>query len=245
MKRRRHTPEQDVRKVREAERMRSAGRDLAEHHRCRAFAGMSAADARRLKEREAENAWPNRPLARRSLTRRCSRNWLSNNGDSGPQPGGGRAASEAVRVSRRRACAVVGWHRSTQRWTKAPPAAAEQHLRDLARYIPGRGGARRTRWRTLRCWPLGPSARGGSSEMKTCSSLPSAVPSAGGSPTGTATRLRARCPTTYGRWTSSSTRPPTRAASSCSKLSTSSSAKLSLSTPPTASLQTASVMAVE
>ena len=46
-------------------------------------------------------------------------------------------------VSQRRACAVVGQHRSTQRRAKAPPGAAEQqlreHLRDFARCHPRLG----------------------------------------------------------------------------------------------------------
>ena len=46
-------------------------------------------------------------------------------------------------VSQRRACAVVGQHRSTQRRAKAPPGAAEQqlreHLRDFARRHPRLG----------------------------------------------------------------------------------------------------------
>ena len=68
MKRKRHTPEQAVRKVREGERMLGAGSDLAEmlrhleitestwHLWRRAYAGMNAADVRRLKVLEAENA---------------------------------------------------------------------------------------------------------------------------------------------------------------------------------------------
>ena len=79
MKRRRHTPEQAVRKVREGERMLGAGSDLAEvlrhleitestwHRWRRAYAGMSASDARRLKELEAENARLKRLLAEAEL----------------------------------------------------------------------------------------------------------------------------------------------------------------------------------
>ncbi len=60
--------EQAVRRVREGERMLGAGSDLTEvlrhleitestwHRRRRAYAGMSASDAKRLKELEAENA---------------------------------------------------------------------------------------------------------------------------------------------------------------------------------------------
>ena len=68
MKNRRHTPEQIIRKLREADRMLGEGKDLAEvakglevseatYHRWRArFGGMKADDAKRLKERERENA---------------------------------------------------------------------------------------------------------------------------------------------------------------------------------------------
>jgi len=68
VKRRRHTPEQIVRKLREAERMQAEGADIAtvaKHleiseqtfHRWRnQYGGMKADDARRLKELERENA---------------------------------------------------------------------------------------------------------------------------------------------------------------------------------------------
>ena len=67
MKRRRHTPEQAVRKVREGERMLGSGSGLTEARRyleitdstwCRwrrTYVGMTARDAKRLKELEAEN----------------------------------------------------------------------------------------------------------------------------------------------------------------------------------------------
>jgi putative transposase len=67
MKRRRHTPEQVIRKLREAERMLGEGRALAEvakelgiseqtFHRWRnQYGGMKADDAKRLKELEREN----------------------------------------------------------------------------------------------------------------------------------------------------------------------------------------------
>ncbi len=68
MKRRRHTPEQVVRKLREADRLLGEGWELPEvlkaleiseatYHRWRAqFGGMKADDVKRLKELEAENA---------------------------------------------------------------------------------------------------------------------------------------------------------------------------------------------
>ena len=67
MKRRRHTPEQIIRKLREAERLLGEGRTIPEaaraleisentFHRWRAqYGGMKADDAKRLKELEREN----------------------------------------------------------------------------------------------------------------------------------------------------------------------------------------------
>jgi len=68
MKNRRHTPEQIVRKLREADRMLGEGVEQREvmkalevseatYHRCRApYGGMKADDAKRLNELERENA---------------------------------------------------------------------------------------------------------------------------------------------------------------------------------------------
>ena len=67
MKRRRHTPEQVIRKLREAERMLGEGKTIPEaakelgiseqtYHRWRnQYGGMKADDAKRLKELEREN----------------------------------------------------------------------------------------------------------------------------------------------------------------------------------------------
>ncbi len=75
MKRRRHTPEQIVRKLREADRLLGEGMELPEvvkqvevseatYHRWRAqYGGMKADDARLLKELERENAVLKRLLA--------------------------------------------------------------------------------------------------------------------------------------------------------------------------------------
>jgi putative transposase len=68
MKRRRHTPEQVIRKLREADKMLGEGKTIAEvakaleisensYHRWRnRYDGMKADDAKRLKELERENA---------------------------------------------------------------------------------------------------------------------------------------------------------------------------------------------
>lgn len=79
MKRRRHTPEQVIRKLREAERMLGEGKAIAEvaralevsentYHRWqRQYGGMKADDAKRLKELERENATLKRIVADKEL----------------------------------------------------------------------------------------------------------------------------------------------------------------------------------
>jgi putative transposase len=79
VKRRRHTPEQIVRKLREADRLLAEGIELPEvckalevseasYHRWRAqFGGMKADDVKRLKELERENAQLKRLVADKEL----------------------------------------------------------------------------------------------------------------------------------------------------------------------------------
>jgi putative transposase len=79
MKRRRHTPEQVIRKLREADRMLGEGRAIPEvakvlgisentYHRWRnQYGGMKADDAKRLKELERENATLKRIVADKEL----------------------------------------------------------------------------------------------------------------------------------------------------------------------------------
>ena len=79
MKRHRHTPEQAVRKVREGERLLNDGKDLADvlraleiseatWNRWRArYGGMSASEAKRLRELEAENARLKKLVANQAL----------------------------------------------------------------------------------------------------------------------------------------------------------------------------------
>jgi len=79
MKRRRHTPEQVIRKLREADRLLAEGRTTAEvarhlevsentYHRWqRQFGGMKADDAKRLRELERENARLKRIVADQAL----------------------------------------------------------------------------------------------------------------------------------------------------------------------------------
>jgi putative transposase len=79
MARRRHTPEQIIRKLREADRMLGEGKDIAEvvrhlevtestYHRWRnQFGGMKADDAKRLKDLERENGRLKRIVADKEL----------------------------------------------------------------------------------------------------------------------------------------------------------------------------------
>ncbi len=79
MKRRRHTPEQIVRKLREAERMLAEGAEVSEvakaleiseqtFHRWRAqYGGMKADDAKELRELRRENASLKRIVADKEL----------------------------------------------------------------------------------------------------------------------------------------------------------------------------------
>jgi putative transposase len=79
VKRRRHTPEQIVRKLREADRLLAEGTQVPElakalevseqtYHRWRAqFGGMKADDVKRLKELERENAQLKRLVAEKEL----------------------------------------------------------------------------------------------------------------------------------------------------------------------------------
>ena len=79
MKRRRHTPEQIIRKLREAEHMLAEGQEVPEvakalevseqtFHRWRAqYGGMKADDAKRLRELERENARLKRIVADKEL----------------------------------------------------------------------------------------------------------------------------------------------------------------------------------
>ncbi|CAN5157559.1 hypothetical protein BH20ACT9_BH20ACT9_03000 [soil metagenome] len=79
MARRRHTPEQIIRKLREADRLLGEGAEVAEvarhlevseqtYHRWRnQFGGMKADDAKRLKELERENSRLKRIVADKEL----------------------------------------------------------------------------------------------------------------------------------------------------------------------------------
>jgi transposase-like protein len=85
MARRRHTPEQIIRKLREADRLLGEGAEIAEvarhlevseqtYHRWRnQFGGMKADDARRLKDLERENRELKQIVADKELENRALR----------------------------------------------------------------------------------------------------------------------------------------------------------------------------
>jgi putative transposase len=85
MARRRHTPEQIIRKLREADRLLGEGADIAEvarhlevseqtYHRWRnQFGGMKADDVRRLKDLERENRELKQMVADKELENRALR----------------------------------------------------------------------------------------------------------------------------------------------------------------------------
>ena len=90
MKRRRHTPEQIIRKLREADRLLSEGHQVPEvakhlevseatYHRWRAQYGGLKADAKRLKELQAENTRLKRLLAEAELEKDALRELAKGN----------------------------------------------------------------------------------------------------------------------------------------------------------------------
>jgi putative transposase len=91
MARRRHTPEQIIRKLREADRLLAQGADVAEvarqletseatYHRWRnQFGGMKADDAKRLRELERENRDLKQIVADKELENRALRELAKGN----------------------------------------------------------------------------------------------------------------------------------------------------------------------
>jgi putative transposase len=91
MARRRHTPEQIIRKLREADRLLAEGAEIADvarhlevseqtYHRWRnQFGGMKADDARRLKDLERENRELKQIVADKELENRALREIATGN----------------------------------------------------------------------------------------------------------------------------------------------------------------------
>ena len=165
MKRRRHTPEQIVRKLREVERLLGEGQTIAEaakqveiseqtYHRWRnQYGGMKADDAKRLRELERENARLKRIVADKELDidalKEIARgNWVG--------PSRRREAvcmlQDRLVLSERRACRVTGQHRSTQRRLPARGRGDDRAADGVTRLLawPTPAGGYRRAWATLR-----------------------------------------------------------------------------------------------
>jgi putative transposase len=109
MKRRRHTPEQAVRKIREGERLLNEGQELVEVLRhleiteatfnwWRAqYGGMKADEAKRLKSLEVENQRLRSWSLSRRWTSTCSRSWRRETFDPGTQTPRRDSAAAAFR----------------------------------------------------------------------------------------------------------------------------------------------------
>nr|WP_145356800.1 transposase [Alienimonas californiensis] len=131
-RRKRHTPEEIVRSLRDAYAMLNAGRDLAAvlqalevteatYHRWRnQYGGMKATEAKKLRELEVENARLKNCWPRPSWTRRRSRNSPRETGGPSRKRDAARHLAKTFAVSQRRACRVVDQHRSTQRYEPTP-----------------------------------------------------------------------------------------------------------------------------
>ena len=230
MKRTRHTSEQVIRKLRDAERVLAEHKSVAEiakelgvsentYHRWRnQFGGMKADDVKRLKELERENQRLKRIVANQALDidglKEIARGKLLS-------PARRRAAVAMLRdrlhFSERRACRL-GQHRSTQR--HEPPAAMAEdsdlrrELRDIARL--SRDGA--TVARTAICARTARSsiASGcsGCGARKACGCRRRRA-SAGGwgiLRPGVCAQI---APISCGRWTTSTTRPATGGCCGC------------------------------
>ena len=112
MARRRHSPGQVIRKLREGEKLLSEGRDLAEvckhleiseqsWHRWRnQYGGMKADEAKRLKELERENARLKKLVAEAELDKECSRKSPRENGEPGAKATGCSKPRREVRSLR-------------------------------------------------------------------------------------------------------------------------------------------------
>ncbi|HPB45298.1 MAG TPA: IS3 family transposase [Microthrixaceae bacterium] len=154
-KRRRHTPEQIIRKLDEGHRQLAAGKELDEvcrhleiaestwHRWLAQYGGMKANDAKRLKELESENARLKKLLAEAELDKAMLKEI---GGGKLLTPNRKRAAVSRLRdrfgVSERRACRVVGQHRSTQRLDPPPISDDERQLREFLRAF----STERPRW---------------------------------------------------------------------------------------------------
>ena len=160
-RRRRHTPEQIVRKLRDADAMLNAGKDeaavlqalevsQATYDRWRKqYGGMKAEEAKRLKELEQENRYLKELVAEKELDIKMLKHLSAGKLVS---PSRKRSAVQQLQqgfdVSQRRACAVVDQPRSTQRYESEPrddEAGVTKRMLQLAKERP-RFGYRRIGW---------------------------------------------------------------------------------------------------
>jgi putative transposase len=157
---RRHTPEQVVRKLREADELLAEGADIATvarhlevseqtFHRWRnQYGGMKADDAKRLKELERENARLKGIVADEVLDIAMLKEVAKGTSEPGTPPPGGGDALGALQRLRASWCRAIGQSRSTQRRPAPVPGSEEEHLRSrlraLARAHPRYGYRRMT-----------------------------------------------------------------------------------------------------
>ncbi|MCH9734610.1 MAG: IS3 family transposase [Actinomycetia bacterium] len=154
-KRRRHTPDQIIRKLAEGNKLLASGQELAEvcrhleiaestwHRWLAQYGGMKANEAKRLKELETENARLKKLVANQALDIDMLKEIF---GGKLLTPNRKRSAVQVLRdrfgVSERRACTVVGIHRSTMRLAPSPITTEEAELRAWLR----RFSTERPRW---------------------------------------------------------------------------------------------------
>ncbi|HET9891958.1 MAG TPA: IS3 family transposase, partial [Mycobacterium sp.] len=158
MTRKRHSPEQVVRKLMAADRLLAEGKDTAAvcrelgvseatYHRWRnQFGGLKAEDAKRLKDLERENATLKRLPADAELEKVALKE-IAPGKLLGPERrrAAVRHLQRVLGVSERFACRVTGQHRATQRHEATaatpadPDAALRQWLRTYAKNHPRRG----------------------------------------------------------------------------------------------------------
>lgn len=142
MKRRRHTPEQIIRTLREAERLLGEGRTMPEaakeleiseqtcHRRRMQYGGMKADDAKRLKELERENRQLRAIVADQALENRALKEFSRGNWQA--RPAGVRRSRCFATASASASAGYAGWSGSIAR----PSAMSRSAPRTTRRYVP-------------------------------------------------------------------------------------------------------------
>jgi putative transposase len=152
MKRRRHTPEQVIRKLREADRLLAEGKSIAEvaralevsentYHRWRnQFGGMKAVDAKRLRELERENQRLKRIVADQVLENEALKE--ISKGNWGARPAGVRRSRCFATALASASAGRAGSSGSTDQLSATVRADDDAALRSALREIAGQ----RPRW---------------------------------------------------------------------------------------------------